>query len=66
MSDRSTRLEAKAASAVREIYRPVLRGYFAVFALYYVVMTPINFLTLDGFEMVSLVMANLRCCSMMF
>lgn len=57
------RLSSKAAEAVREIYRPILRGYFAVFALYYTVLTPFNFWYLDGFELISLATASLLAAS---
>jgi len=49
---------AKATAAVREIYRPILRGYFSVFALYYVAMTPFNYWYLTGVDQFSLVGAS--------
>ncbi len=42
MDTHSQRLKGRSDAAVREIFRPVLRGYFTVFALYYVVMLPLN------------------------
>ncbi|MEP0191621.1 MAG: EAL domain-containing protein [Erythrobacter sp.] len=44
------RRENATDAVVREMYGPVLRGYFAVFALYYVVMVPLNLFTMDGSE----------------
>ncbi len=64
MNDRSERLKEKAASAVREIYRPVLRGYFAVFAAYYCTMIPVNYLALAGLEQVTLVLATMLAAGM--
>ncbi|MEM8723946.1 MAG: EAL domain-containing protein [Pseudomonadota bacterium] len=39
---------------VREIYRPILRGYFTIFALYYIILTPFNFWLLEGAELIQL------------
>ncbi len=36
-------MNAKTAAAVQEIYRPIIRGYFAVFAAYYLIIFPTNF-----------------------
>jgi len=35
-------------SSLGEIYRPILRGYFVVYALYYVVMLVLNWLSMDA------------------
>ncbi|MEM9501373.1 MAG: EAL domain-containing protein [Pseudomonadota bacterium] len=60
-------MSSKAAAAVEEIYRPILRGYFSVFALYYLVMTPFNFTSLSGFDRVALVSASvLAACTGLF
>ncbi len=42
MQNHKDRIQGRSDAAVRDIYRPVLRGYFTVFALYYVVMLPFN------------------------
>ncbi|WP_298465075.1 EAL domain-containing protein [uncultured Erythrobacter sp.] len=54
----SARLSSKAAAAVREIYRPILRGYFTIFALYYTILTPFNYWYLAGIELILLVSAS--------
>ncbi|WP_298337585.1 EAL domain-containing protein [uncultured Erythrobacter sp.] len=45
-----------AASIVDEIYRPVWRGYFAAFALYYLIMLPTHFLDYSGIERSAMVL----------
>ena len=50
---------AEAAGAVEDIYRPILRGYFAVFAAYYFVMLPMDWATLQGMDLVWLFSASL-------
>ena len=58
MNGHTERLKEKAAFAVRELYRPVLRGYFAVFAAYYCVMVPVNYLSLEPGQRLTLVSAT--------
>ncbi|MEP3049790.1 MAG: EAL domain-containing protein [Erythrobacter sp.] len=47
----SSQTSAKTASAVQEIYRPIIRGYMAVFALYYCAMAPSHFWYSTGWEL---------------
>jgi len=45
-----TQTDKRAASILQEIYRPVLRGYFCAFALYYVVMLPTHLVYYSGLD----------------
>lgn len=54
-SENKREMRARTASVVHELYRPILRGYFAIFAIYYLAMTPLNYLDTAGMELVSLV-----------
>ncbi len=44
----------KADSILHDIYRPILRGYFGAFALYYFAMFPTHLLYFTGFERVQM------------
>ncbi|XUU61120.1 putative bifunctional diguanylate cyclase/phosphodiesterase [Erythrobacter sp. HA6-11] len=44
----------KAESILHEIYRPILRGYFAAFALYYFAMFPTHLLYFTGLERIQM------------
>lgn len=46
-------------AVVRDMYRPILRGYFALFALYYAIMVPVNLFTIEGAERYYLVSTSL-------
>lgn len=41
-------------SAVAQIYRPIIRGYFGVAAVYYLIMTLTHFWSLDGSDLVAM------------
>ncbi|MCK0129049.1 EAL domain-containing protein [Erythrobacter sp. F6033] len=47
MRDRNQRLGKEAELTVRDIYRPILRGYFCAWMLYYGAMLPLNFIGPD-------------------
>lgn len=48
-------MKASTAAMVREIYRPILRGYFAVFAAYYAFLLPTNFWYYQGLNLIAVV-----------
>ncbi len=52
MGDSARELKIRTAIAVQEIYRPVLRGYFALFALYYLVMLPTHIAYFSGLTLI--------------
>ena len=56
---RSDKLKVMTADLVRELYRPILRGYFAVFALYYAIMSALNYASLSGWDQFYLLGASL-------
>lgn len=58
LTDPTQEFRDRTLSTVHEIYRPILRGYFAVFATYYLIMSPINVVTTIGFEMVVISLAS--------
>jgi len=55
------KLRTKSAEIVREIFRPILRGYFAVFALYYSIILSTNLFYFEGTERV--LMASLSAAA---
>ncbi len=55
MAKLSANVKSRTATAVREIYRPIIRGYFAVFAAYYLVLMPVNFMFYEGMDLVAIV-----------
>ncbi len=55
MAKLSASMTSKTASAVQEIYRPIIRGYFAVFAAYYLLLLPTNFMYYQGLDLWSVV-----------
>lgn len=46
-----SKLNSKAATALLDIYQPIIRGYFAVVALYYAVMSVTHFYYFDGISL---------------
>ncbi|MEL7453278.1 MAG: EAL domain-containing protein [Pseudomonadota bacterium] len=59
MTDAGANRETLTESAVDEIYRPILRGYFAVFAAYYIAMSPSHLWMLTGFDRIAMASAAL-------
>ena len=57
MNEELPGIEARTSEIVHEIYRPIIRGYFAVFAAYYAAMTPTHFYYLSGFDLFSMASA---------
>ncbi len=55
MAKLSAKMKSNTAVAVQEIYRPIIRGYFAVFAAYYILLLPTNFGYYQGFDLFSVV-----------
>ena len=49
--------DTEAATTVQEIYRPLLRFYFGIFAAYYLVVLPTHFADYSGTEKVVMVVA---------
>ncbi|WP_394729968.1 hypothetical protein [Altererythrobacter sp. GH1-8] len=54
MSRKPSQADKRAASILHEIYRPVLRGYFAAFALYYIAMFPTHLYHYSGLDRVQM------------
>ena len=46
-----SKLNSKAATALLDIYQPIIRGYFAVVAIYYAVMSVTHFYYFDGLSL---------------
>ena len=63
MNDELPGIEARTAEIVHEIYRPIICGYFAVFALYYLAMTPTHFVLLNGFDLVAMAFAAITAAA---
>lgn len=59
MTDAAEHCETLTASAVDGIYRPILRGYFAVFAAYYTAMLPTHLWILAGIDRMAMASAAL-------
>ncbi len=49
-----SKANSKTAAAVQDIYRPILRGYFAIVALYYCVMSVSHFWYFDGLALLAM------------
>ncbi|MEP5624964.1 MAG: hypothetical protein ABJP82_20525, partial [Hyphomicrobiales bacterium] len=49
-----SKLNSKAATALLDIYRPIIRGYFAIVAAYYFVMSVTHFWYYEGAGLVAM------------
>jgi len=49
---------SETAAAVQEFYRPILFGYFSALAVYYLAMTPLHWINLEGVDRIKLVTAS--------
>ncbi len=58
LSSNQATVKPETDAFVREIYRPILRGYFAVFATYYLIMLPLNITYGSIVEMAALIAAT--------